>query len=373
MKAPFSIPSSLRVPALLGALLTVCASAAPAQAQDLNIGSPAPQLSVEEWLKGSEVKAFASGQIYVVEFWATWCPPCLKSIPHLTELQHKYKDQKVSILGIASSERSRQKDADLRTPLVKFVEGQGDKMDYAVAYDSDRSMATSWMQAANQGGIPTAFVVDGTGTIAWIGHPMEMDEPLAAIVAGKWDLKAEAAKAKAAAEFEAKLEPIMNRLGSAYQGKKWDEALKAVDEAIALGEKAEQRLAGAKVDVMFKLGQFDGAYAYAEKAAAGALKNDAQALNMLAWMMVDPDNAETVTVKNYPVAKKLATRAVELSKGKPEEPMFLDTLAAVYAAMGDFAKAVELQTKAVELMAGKEGVEEYESKLESYKKSSGKA
>ena len=50
-------------------------------------------------------------------------------------------------------------------------------------------MAKNWMTAAGQEGIPTAFIVNKEGKIAWIGHPMEMDKPLEKIVAGTWDLK----------------------------------------------------------------------------------------------------------------------------------------------------------------------------------------
>ena len=45
------------------------------------------------------------------------------------------------------------------------------------------------MTAAGQGGIPTAFIVNGEGKIAWIGHPMEMEKPLEKVIAGTLDLK----------------------------------------------------------------------------------------------------------------------------------------------------------------------------------------
>jgi thiol-disulfide isomerase/thioredoxin len=48
---------------------------------------PAPPLKVSKWLKGEEVKRFEPGKVYVVEFWATWCGPCIAFMPHLAELQ----------------------------------------------------------------------------------------------------------------------------------------------------------------------------------------------------------------------------------------------------------------------------------------------
>jgi thiol-disulfide isomerase/thioredoxin len=155
----------------------------------LAVGDRAPKLQVKEFIKGEEVKKFDKGKVYVVEFWATWCPPCRESIPHLTELQKKYKD--VTFIGVSAFENDQKK-------VKPFVEEMGAKMDYRVALDDvpeggqrqDGKMAKNWMIAAKQGGIPTAFVIDGEGRIAWVGHPMELEDPLKQIVAGKWDLNA---------------------------------------------------------------------------------------------------------------------------------------------------------------------------------------
>lgn len=147
----------------------------------LKVGDAAPALKVK-WVKGEEVASFQPGRVYVVEFWATWCVPCKDSIPHLTELQKKYKD--VAIIGVASSERAPAADqADKRLEtLEKFVKDQGAKMDYRIAYDATRETGGAWLTAAGQTTIPTAFIVDGNGKIAYIGYPDRMGEKLAAVV-----------------------------------------------------------------------------------------------------------------------------------------------------------------------------------------------
>ena len=129
----------------------------------LAVGSKAPALSVDEIIKGKPVDGLQEGTAYVVEFWATWCGPCIKSIPHLTKLQKKHKN--IVVLGVAGSERSG------KEPLEAFVKKQGSKMAYTVAYDSDRSMSAAWMMPAGQNGIPCAFIVDTKGMISWIGNP----------------------------------------------------------------------------------------------------------------------------------------------------------------------------------------------------------
>jgi hypothetical protein len=65
--------------------------------------------------------------------------------------------------------------------VAPFVKKMGDKMTYRVALDDKTSnkkgqMAQTWMDAAGRDGIPSAFLVDTQGKIAWIGHPMELKE-----------------------------------------------------------------------------------------------------------------------------------------------------------------------------------------------------
>ena len=95
-----------------------------------------------------------------------------------------------------------------------YVEAMGDRMAYRVAMDlipekgggNDGIMATTWAKAARQGGLPTAFIIDKAGRIAWIGHPMGMDEPLERIVNGSWDLAAEKARTAQRPDDRAKIE-----------------------------------------------------------------------------------------------------------------------------------------------------------------------
>jgi thiol-disulfide isomerase/thioredoxin len=169
-------------------LLVLCA-APRTWAQQLGVGDPAPAIQVKEFLKGVPVSRLEKGKRYVVEFWATWCGPCRVSIPHLTELQKKHPE--VTFIGVSIWEQDQK-------GVQPFVQQMGDTMAYTVALDdvperargSDGKMAKSWMQAAGQEAIPTAFLIDHDGTIAWIGHPMRLEEPLEKLAAGTWDLSA---------------------------------------------------------------------------------------------------------------------------------------------------------------------------------------
>jgi thiol-disulfide isomerase/thioredoxin len=160
--------------------MTLGAAAAPT----LKVGDPAPKLQTGKWVQGEPVKNFEKGKAYIVEFWATWCPPCRASIPHLNETYEKFKDKGLVVIG----QDCWEKDESLVAPFVKKM---GDKMTYRVALDDKTSakegqMAKTWMEAAGRDGIPSAFLVDTKGVIAWIGHPMELkEEVIESVLAGK--------------------------------------------------------------------------------------------------------------------------------------------------------------------------------------------
>lgn len=162
----------------------------------------APALSIETWVKGEEVKTFDPEKIYVIEFWATWCVPCLKSIPELTKMQLENPTDLV-VIGVAASEKPDMKSiaatpVDGATPepaadpadskliegkmlakVREFVTKQGDNMNYRVAFDMDGSMSRDWMLAAKQRSIPCVFIIGKGGKIAWIGPARKMAIPLA--------------------------------------------------------------------------------------------------------------------------------------------------------------------------------------------------
>lgn len=213
------------------AALATSAFAAPSLAP----GMAAPAIKVAGWSKGTPVTSFNKGQIYVVEFWATWCGPCRTSIPHISDLASKNKD--VTFVGVSVFERGN----DIPGMVNKFVTEMGDTMNYNVCYDDGSTMADTWMRAAKQNGIPTAFIVDKDGTIAWIGHPMSMDKPLSDIKAGKFDKagfqKAFAAEMEAE-EAAAAATASINSARKMYSEGKKAEALKSLDDLAKSGPNA---------------------------------------------------------------------------------------------------------------------------------------
>ena len=82
-------------------LAAALATTATCWAGELQIGADAPPVDIEHVLKGEAVEEFENGNIYVLEFWATWCGPCRTSMPHISELQEHYKDYDVAFIGIS--------------------------------------------------------------------------------------------------------------------------------------------------------------------------------------------------------------------------------------------------------------------------------
>lgn len=139
----------------------------------LNVGNDAPDLKIYKWLKKQPVKKFKNGQVYVVEFGATWCVPCRQMIPHLTDIARQYKGR-VEVVSVFAMEDIAVKPGDKRPAYVqtieKFVKKNDAQMDFTIGIDGpDRNMENSWLRAAGKEGIPYSFVIDGAGKIAWIG------------------------------------------------------------------------------------------------------------------------------------------------------------------------------------------------------------
>jgi thiol-disulfide isomerase/thioredoxin len=140
-------------------------------------GSPAPAFSVDSFVRGPETKTLELGKVHVIEFWATWCGPCVASMPHLTELQKQNPD--VQFIGVAGFERGKDA-ADGTKRVDDFVKAKGDVIGFAIAFDGDGTMAKTWMTAAKRNSIPTSFVVGKDGNIAFIGSPnSELDAAIA--------------------------------------------------------------------------------------------------------------------------------------------------------------------------------------------------
>ncbi len=274
------------------------------------LGQPAAPLQVSEWVKGSPADPTQPGdKIHVVEFWATWCPPCRDSIPHLSEMQQKYKD-KVTFIGISDEA------ADVVKP---FVQKMGDKMNYTVALDKNGETSKAYMEAFGVNGIPHAFVVDQTGKLIWHGHPMDnLDGVLDQLIAKKFD------------------PTTLERVQKARE---------------TAGKYFQQSAAGQNNEQTKALGN--------QVLDLGA--TDAKLLNAFAWTIMTSDQLKDRDLK---LALQAAEKAHGLTEGK--EGAVVDTYARALFVNGQVDKAIDQQKKAIEMSKEPEQKKKLEATLKEY-------
>lgn len=322
----------------------------------LTIGSKAPSIDIEHWVsdgkgKYKQIKEFEEGKVYVVEFWATWCGPCIAAMPHISELQTKHAEKGLQIISV-SDEKLATVEKFLARPVTKSGDGQtfGDlTSNYCLTTDPDGSVSKDYMEAAAQSGIPTAFVVGKKGLIEWIGHPMEIDEPIEAVLSDKWDRAKFAADFKAVQEFEI----VMQKVGAKFQARDMDGANEILESFIK-ETKSEKAKAQASVMRLQVLVMGENKKAGAAVVEYAKTTKDGEALNNIAWNIFQMSKQKKIDEAVVAGAYACAEKAVKMS---PEAGYIWDTLAHMQAEKGELEKAIASQTKAVENTKGADKVE----------------
>jgi len=299
------------------ALLFLCWASRP-QASELPallVGAPAPPFAVERFLRG-EPRSLEKGRVYVIEFWTTWCGPCIAGMPHLTALQKELGPRGLTVIGVAP--RPDEWGHDLAA-IEALLARKGDEIGYAIALDAESGSKEgyqgvfrgktieSWMGAARVGAVPIAFVVDREGRIAAIVMPLEIDGVVRACLDGTFQ------RERAAIEYRA-------LLGARAQ----------------LGE----------LEQLLRHGEHELARALAGELLEGPLWSDARYLTSMA----DQLSPEAAGAEELALALRAARRADELTHSS--EPGTLGVLARLCARTGAREEAERFQARALEHAEG---------------------
>ncbi|MCG3122288.1 MAG: hypothetical protein GIKADHBN_00669 [Phycisphaerales bacterium] len=178
-----------------------------AEPASLVTGDPAPPVVAAEWLRGPPVTAYEPGTVYVIDFWSSWCGPCLASLPLLDDLVGRHQGRVVA-LAVTRIEEDNSPSDIRRTARELFPADSSVR----VAIDSSDASTRAFRSAVRDAALPRTFIVDQHGRLAWWGHPVDAAPIVDAVLAERWDLDAARRADLEAAEQRA----FSNRLVQQY-------------------------------------------------------------------------------------------------------------------------------------------------------------
>lgn len=313
-----------------------------ASSAKLKVGDKAPELAIGTWINGDAVQ-IEEGQCYLVEFWATWCGPCRKSIPHLNKMHKSLGKKGLTIIGVSNETPAKVK---------SFVRSKGDGMSYLVGVDKNKETSRNWMEAAGKKGIPCCFLVGNNQKILFIGHPADskLSKAIEDAVGGKFD-----------PELEARAAPTLEAARRAAKLRNYADAHRHYAEVIGLDPiffsdvafeqyrmaKAKQKNSDKSRELVVRM--------------IGMYAQDPEILSDLIMMLSsDPDQS----VRNMVMAKAAAVAMSASSSMR--DPNTLATLAHMSFLEEDHDQAVELQMNAW-MLADPDDKPAYRAKLDYYR------
>ena len=323
---PAATPASPPSPPPEGALVRY-----PTNARVAKMGEIAPPPEVSDWVKGEKVTTFEPGKAYIIEFWATWCGPCVGNMPHLTRLQNRYRDKGLTIIGVSSADRGGVAD------VKPFVDKQGSRMNYTVAVDDQYKTGDTYLSATGQTSIPVAYLIDKSGKLVWFGHPQGgLDDVLVEVMAGTFDAGAFTKRQEAVREHSQRIQQAMGT-------QEWDTAEKELldIERLYPAQAADAEMGRVVVGYAYKKDK-PTAVTLCGKLVDGVLKDDFDRLVQLAEMIAN-DTDPPAAAKD--LALKIAERLVAIAQD--DQVTAYTTLADVRQSRGEHDLAVAAQQKAL--------------------------
>ncbi|WP_428225178.1 TlpA family protein disulfide reductase [Flavobacterium sp.] len=130
----------------------------------LRIGDKAPKINITDYILNAPKDKKIENKFIILEFWATWCAPCLGSVPHLNDLQNKFKSRKDLFFLSLTYEKPEKTKRTLEKVKFKTI----------VVSDQTKKTETNF----NVEGIPHTVLIDNKGIVKWIGKPYELNSTM---------------------------------------------------------------------------------------------------------------------------------------------------------------------------------------------------
>ena len=334
--------------------ITILAAAGNLAAQPL-IGEPIPAIGQElDWLKGEPIHRFENGSVYLLDFWATWCPPCYPMIDHLSELQDRYGDSGLVVIGIAVG-------TDVGAPLPRFLDKEGPRISYRIAEPTDEKKLKSRLvhpsiMDPTDFSLPFVMIVDRQGRLAWTSDPRgtddDLNEVLGAVMSGTFDLKAHAESGRLEQALLDENAAELERVGKLREE---DQLAAATRALLPIAERLPRRYAAEAVALFQQTlcaGQNDLAATYGRELLDRVLQDRVSELVQAERSILAlRGNGK----RDLALAEAMTRRALEVKGG--DHPDFLFELAKVFAAQGRIDEAEEVRQRAA-LAAREQGWQE---------------
>lgn len=125
--------------------------------QTLKVGDKAPKLFINKWIKPDNPKNLQNKPL-LIDFWGTWCAPCIASFPHINQLSETYKN-KINFLSITTD------DEKILSKFLSRIE-----LNTFIATDKDGQTTKGFKIES----IPAAYLIDTQGVIQWLGNPKDL-------------------------------------------------------------------------------------------------------------------------------------------------------------------------------------------------------
>ncbi|MDW9825262.1 TlpA family protein disulfide reductase [Sinorhizobium meliloti] len=322
---------------------------------NLSMESKAPAIQAQNWIGGEPLANCQPGKVYVLEFFSTTCGFCVAPMLKLIQLQEKYRDRGLEVVGVAANERAATAD-QAQAYIDAWLTENVPTLNFRVGIDCTGEMNKLWKEASFSFALPCSFVVDRDSRVAFIGNPALLDSVLPQVLDGTWRSSDQAKAADRERIARGREDVFLSKISAAIEMEDWKTALSAIEEGIALlPDSLQLRMAHAHL-LLHKMGDMQTGLAVLRQLVRDAIdRNSEDWLLGLLTQLFGPKYDDT----NFPPAERLAM-GKELSEhvlaltGLEDKvkASYYRSVSRYFYESGDKARAEELLELAVKLVDG---------------------